>query len=262
VSHIPVTFLYFELVTDARGDIIFSMNSASKPIFPPLRRHETYITAVRAWATSSSRKFVQKLGSKFWNLQNHGLTDDMLQVFDAVGSVTIAIDHYLKGEPDAPTVGVIARTRTAIQKLLLLLLPDEELNIIPLLSPYLYEACRLAGLIYGIAVVFPIPKPYDMFRTLSQRLKFYIEKFGICESQSLEVQHVFLWMSMLGGIAALDKAERLWFVSQLVRLIGILRIDWDSAEEILESFLWLDSACGSGGRRLWAEVVGSMDSTV
>lgn len=262
MSHIPADFLYFELVTAFRGDIVFSMNSASNPIFPPLRSHETYITAVRAWATSSSRKFVQKLGSKFWNLQDHGLTDDMLQVFDAVGSLTIAIDHYLKGKPDAPTVGVIARTRTAIQKRLLLLPSDDELNIIPLLCPYLYEACRLTGLIYGIAVVFPIPKPYDMLRTLSRCLKVSIEKFEICGSKSLEVQHVFLWMLMLGGIAALDKVERLWFVSQLVRLVGILRIDWDSAEEILESFLWLDSACGSGGRLLWAEVVESMDSTV
>jgi hypothetical protein len=69
-------------------------------------------------------------------------------------------------------------------------------------------------------------------------------------------------MLMLGGIAALDKAERPWFVSQLVRLVRILRIDWDSVGEIMESFLWLESACGSGGRLLWSEVMEFIDPTV
>jgi hypothetical protein len=238
------------------------MTSASKPIFPPIEFHETYIVAVRAWATSPSRKFVQKLGTKFWNLQDYGVTDDMLQVFDAMGSLTIAIEHYINGKPDALTVGVIARTRTAIQKRLLLLPPDDELNVIPLLCPYLYEACRLTGLIFGIAVVFPIPNTYEMLRILSQRLKASIEKYDIYRSKSFEVQHIFLWMLMLGGIASLDKAERPWFVTQLARLVRILCIDWNSVEKILESFLWLESACGSGGQLLWSEVMDSIDSTV
>jgi hypothetical protein len=71
-----------------------------------------------------------------------------------------------------------------------------------------------------------------------------------------------LWILILGGIAALDKVERPWFVSQLGTLVKILEIDWDGIEEILESFLWLDSTCGSGGRLLWSEVMEYMDWTV
>jgi hypothetical protein len=190
------------------------------------------------------------------------MTDAMLQLFDAMGSLTIAIDHYLKGEPDGLTVGEIARTRTAIQKRLLLLPSDEELGIMPLSSPCLYEACRLTGLIFSIAVVFPVPKTYDLLRTLSLRLKTSIEKSEISRSTSSEVQHVLLWMLILGGIAAMDKVERPWFVSQLFSLVRILEIDWDDVEEILESFLWLESACGSGGRLLWSEVMEYIDSTV
>jgi hypothetical protein len=238
------------------------MNLASKPIFPPLQSRENYISAVRAWATSPSRKFVQKLGSKFWNLQDHGMTDTMLQLFDAMGSLTIAIDHYLKGKPDGLTLGEIARTRTGIQKRLLLLPPDEELGIMPLFSPCLYEPCRLTGLIFSIAVVYPVPKTYAMLRSLSLRLKASIEKSEISRSRSSEVQYVLLWILMLGGIAALDKAERPWFVSQLAALVRILEIDWDGVEEILESFLWLESACGSGGRLLWSEVMEYRDWTV
>ena len=262
VSPIPADFLYFESVTTSRQDILNSINTASKPIFLPLQIHETYITAVRAWATSPSRKFVQKLGSKFWNLQDHGMTDAMLQLFDAMGSLTMAIDHYLKGEPDGLTLGEIARTRTAIQKRLLLLPSDEELSVMPLFSPCLYEACRLAGLIFSIAVVFPVPKTYATLRTLSLRLKVSIEKSEIVRSRSSEVQYVLLWMLILGGVAALNKAERPWFVSQLVALVRILEIDWDGVEEIMENFLWLESACGSGGQLLWSEVMEYRDWTV
>jgi hypothetical protein len=262
VSHIPTDFLDFELVTTSREDIITSMNSASKPTFPPLRSHETYITAVRAWAISPSRKFVQNPGSKFCALKDHGMTDATLQLFDAIGSLTIAIDHYLKGEPDGLTVGEIARTRTAIQKLLLLLPQDEELSIMPLRSPCVYEACRLTGLIFGIAVVFPMPNTYAMLSTLTLRLKASIEKSEISRSRSSEVQYVLLWMLILGGIAAMDKMERPWFVSQLVALVRILEMDWDGVEEILENFLWLESACGSGGRSLWSEVMECVDSIV
>ena len=35
----------------------------------------------------------------------------------------------------------------------------------------------------------------------------------------------------------------------------ILKIGtWEEVAEIVESFLWLESACGPGGRILWAEV--------
>jgi hypothetical protein len=111
-------------------------------------------------------------------------------------------------------------------------------------------------------VVFLIPNTYDVLRTLSQRLKASTEKFEICRSKSLKVQYVLLWMLVLGGIAALDKAERPWFVSQLVKLVRALEIDWNSVEGILESFLWLESACSLGGQLLWSEVIEYIDSTV
>ena len=65
---------------------------------------------------------------------------------------------------------------------------------------------------------------------------------------------VLLWMLVLGGIAASDKPERPWFVSQLALIVRRLDItEWGSIEDTLESFLWLESACGQGGRELWDE---------
>jgi hypothetical protein len=61
-------------------------------------------------------------------------------------------------------------------------------------------------------------------------------------------------MVALGGIAALDKPERVWFASQLgglMRKQGIC--DWGDAEDRLESCIWVVSACGQGGHMLCDE---------
>ncbi len=54
---------------------------------------------------------------------------------------------------------------------------------------------------------------------------------------------------------ASDTKERDWFVRSISIVAKILKIGtWEEVKDIVESFLWLESACGSGGRILWAEV--------
>jgi hypothetical protein len=66
----------------------------------------------------------------------------------------------------------------------------------------------------------------------------------------------FLWILVLGGIAALGKPERNWYVTRLARVVKKRHLyGWDEVEEELLAFLWLDSACGPGGLRLWSEVM-------
>jgi hypothetical protein len=219
-----------------------------------LRIHETYIASVKEWATSSLYLPLQTLATAFRLLPDYGITDNMLHVFDAMGAVTMAIDHYLQGKPAGLTFGEIARTRTAIQKRLLLLPTAEELNITFSSTPNIYECCRLTAIIFSVAVVFPIPNTYDVLQNLVQRLKTAIEVSGI-ESYGDELSEVFLWILVLGGIAALDKPERPWFVSQLVVVVERLKIDRFGARDIMETFLWLDSACLPSEHQLWDEVI-------
>jgi len=246
------------------GHIVSATNSVSKPLLPLLRMYERYITDVRAWAISPPRGLVQVLASGFWHLQDHGLTDAILRVFEAMGSTTMAIDHYLQGEPDGLTEGTIARTRLATQQSLLLLPPDIELNITPVSRPCLYEGCRLTGVIFGAVVMCSIPNTYNLFKNLTQRLRSSLEDCGLedLESMSFEVQNVILWMLVLGGIAAFDNAERPWFVLQIARIVKLSDLNWDDVEEILGTFLWFESACGTGGQLLWSEVIKHVDLKV
>jgi hypothetical protein len=179
----------------------------------------------------------------------------MLQVLDSMGAYALAVISYLEGKPFSLGPGEMGRTRLAVQQTLLLLPTSEELSRIPWSSPKpnIYECCRLTALIFGVAVVYPIPNSYNVLLELVQRLKAAIELVGIV-TFGIDLYGVLLWMLVLGGIAATDKPQRPWFVSQLALVTRKLDIiDWGGIEDILESFLWLESACGHGGRELWGE---------
>jgi hypothetical protein len=181
----------------------------------------------------------------------------MLEALECMEAMAMAIDYYLKGKAGGLTLGRIVRTRTGVQKRLLLLPAAGDLNINITSSSHtnLYECCRLTAMIFGVSVIFPIPNTYDILQTLVQGLTASLEVMEI-ENHSEDCSGVLLWMLVLGGIAALGKPERPWFVSNLA-LVGMerLKLDWDGVEAILKAFLWLESACGPGARQLWDEAM-------
>jgi hypothetical protein len=230
----------------------------SKPILPPLRSYDNYIVSLKAWATTTLFPMsVSTLASAFRRLQDYGITDDMLEVLDIMGAITLAIHHYLQGKPAGLSIGQIARTRIAVERRLLLLPSVEELNPNLVFMPNLYECCRLTAMIFGVAVVFPISNNTSMLQMYVTRLKAAFENmnFTNSSSQDTNISNILLWILVLGGIAALEKPEGPWFVSQLRLLVETLKIDWNGVTEVLETFLWLDSTCGRSGRHLWTRVV-------
>jgi hypothetical protein len=186
------------------------------------------------------------------------MTDSMLEVFDSIGALTLAIDVHLQGKPFGQYLGTIHRTRSAIQHSLLMLPTQDELNATVEevgMQKNVYECCRLTALIYGVAVVYPVPNSYNVLQELVRLLQITLALLNI-ESCGSDLDGVLLWILTLGGIAALDKPERILFALQLgehVKKMGLE--DWDAAEDILEGFLWLESACGQGGRMLWDEAM-------
>jgi hypothetical protein len=83
--------------------------------------------------------------------------------------------------------------------------------------------------IFGIAVVAvvaPLPNTYDMLQIYVSRLKAVVgissllvlqRKTSNSASQKLQyhLDRFLLWVLVIGGIASLDKPERVWFVEQL-----------------------------------------------
>ena len=222
--------------------------------------HTASILNLKTWAISPPRPDIQTQASAFQSLGEYGITESMLQVLDSIGAFTLAVDYYLQGNPLGLKLIEIARTQAAVQQRLLLLPTAEELGIpssssTPKPKPNIYECCRLTALIYGVAVVLPVPNSHSVLQELVRRLTVVM---GILDIRTfgVELGGVLLWMLVLGGIAALDTPERNWFTSQLAWIVKRLdRDDWEGVEDILGSFLWLGSACGQGGRLLWSEAM-------
>jgi hypothetical protein len=243
------------------GDVVSASNSLSKPFCPLLRSSEAWLDYVETWAAAPPRPPIQELARGFLMLQKYGIGTDMVKVFNLVGAVTMAIDHYLRGEPAGLTLGAIAKTRTAAQHRILSLPLSIELQDPSDFSSHMYEACRTTALIYGIAVIFPISNAYSLLQDLARRLKASLVFFNL-ESYKPEVSGVHLWMLILGGIAASDGPERVWFVTQLeIFAIKCHTYDWAAVEEILRSLLWLESACGVAGRILWIDAMKKICNT-
>jgi hypothetical protein len=97
-------------------------------------------------------------------LQKYDIGTDMAKAFNLVGAVIMAIDHYLRGEPAGLILGATAKTRTAAQHRITSLPLSSELQDPFDFSSHIYEACHKTGLIYGIAVIFPVSNAYILLQ--------------------------------------------------------------------------------------------------
>jgi hypothetical protein len=84
----------------------------------------------------------------------------MLEVLGCMEAINTAIGHHFQGKPGRLTLVQVVRTRTSIQKRMLLLPTAKEFNIntISSLFPNLYECYRRTALIFSAAVIFPVLK--------------------------------------------------------------------------------------------------------
>lgn len=195
--------------------------------------------------------------SAFRDFQDLGITDTLLQNLELLGAYTTALDYHHQGKSGGLSLAVITRTKWALQQQLLLLPSGRELNKTPLSKVSFYECCRLTLHIFGLAVVFiDTSNAYSHLQTLVTRLKTWLGRLYVY-GYGTDSAHLLLWMLTLGGIAALGKPERPWFASRLAIVLQRLNITWEDAQEILETFLWLENACGTEGRELWFEAVKS-----
>ena len=218
--------------------------------------HRACIELVKSWAKCPNLEPRSTLASGFRHLHDYGIANELLQVLEGLGAVKLAINQYLEGGPKGFPLGQIARMRTGIQSCLLLLPSAVEISMHSVHKPNMYECTRLAAMIYGAAVIFPLPNITPVLRVYVGMLKVAIQCSFLeaITTANEDISNVYLWILILGATAALNEPERPWFISYLVVLLHTKKLAWSEVEVILESFLWLDSACGVEGRRLWNEI--------
>lgn len=238
------------LTATNRAEVRICMRSYSKAILPQLRCHEVHIASLLAWAKSMPN---MRLASAFQSFKSYGMTSEFHQAVEVVGAFAMAIEYYIERQRDGLGFATIISTRTAVQKRVLLLPRAADLIDMTASEIRLYESCRLTLHIFAMAVVKPLPNMHKALHVLVLYLKACLERFGV-DNYGAKSAKLLLWMLMIGGIAASDMiAERRWFASRLGTVVKSMDISWAETRDILEDYLWLESAFGPGGRQLWDE---------
>ncbi|OQE35236.1 hypothetical protein PENCOP_c014G00474 [Penicillium coprophilum] len=186
----------------------------------------------------------------FGRLQEIGATPQMAEAFQAVHTYI----EIIKAGPQHD-ISLLADRRNLTQHTLLCLTPASDLFFSHPTHAATYEACRLAALIFGVGVLFPIPAqntPLNKLARLIRSLLLQPSSSEIWSSPSTRL--ALIWVLTLGGIAANDAPERVWFVSTLgdvARKTGLN--SWVSIKSIIGSMLWYDAACDLAAETLWQE---------
>jgi hypothetical protein len=189
----------------------------------------------------------------FGRLQAIGATSQMAEAFQAVH----AYISIIKTNPTSVRdVSLLADQRNLTQHTLISLAPAADLHTFFSLShAATYEACRLAALIFGVGVLFPIPAQNTPLNNIARLIQGVLQQPNSSELWSAPATRIpLLWILTLGGIAANETPERAWFVSVLANIMSQTGLqNWPSLKTVLESMIWYDAACDLAAEALWFE---------
>lgn len=197
----------------------------------------------------------------FGRLQDIGVTPQMAEAFQAAFTYINIIRSSVANGYD---VSLLADQRNLTEHTLLSLLPASD---IPTAFSHptqatTYDICRLAALIFGVGVIFPIPAQNTPLKSLAQQIQSLLRRPTASAMWSSPSNRIpLIWALTLGGIAATDAPERAFFVSALdetARRSGLT--SWPDIRRALEMMLWYDVACDEAAELLWFEANSSPTS--
>jgi hypothetical protein len=147
--------------------------------------------------------------------------------------------------------------RNVIQWHIMSLLPSNQLGSAHIDFYPLYEACRLALVTFGVGITFPLPPQTTPLVSLARMLHFELLIYSKgTKNELLEVQSLYGWCLMVGGIAGKGLPERSWYASKLQQYATSRGLSsWHEIRVELKEILWLDSACELAGQILWDEAM-------
>jgi hypothetical protein len=201
--------------------------------------------------------------NNFSQLCKIGFTLELVEIFQAMKVYTSILEEYLDGSILQPDLVKFCDQRNLIQHHLMSLPSANELSGKSHQERQIYEVCRISGIIYNTAVIFPLPGLATPLPALSRISKRFLQTCDLNLYLSLpDVVDIFLWAIILGGVASTDTHEKAWFVESLKRLAAAAHLSqWYDIKQSLKRILWLDSACDRAGKQLWSEVEQGLPSS-
>ncbi|KAJ5612034.1 hypothetical protein N7510_005228 [Penicillium lagena] len=188
------------------SDILASSKILSHPKFPfcPLQGDQNHTLQSQLGFGSAD------LENGFMQLCHIGFTAQLAEVLQAAKSYISIVKRYHEGCIVQPDLRQISDQRNLVQYHLLALPSAEHLGQSFAYCSSVYEIARLAGLILGVGVIFPLPAETSPFSSLIKLLQIELQRRSIFKSSwcTPDVVRVLIWALMLGGIAAKGYPER------------------------------------------------------
>ncbi|PTU23336.1 hypothetical protein P175DRAFT_0454989 [Aspergillus ochraceoroseus IBT 24754] len=233
--------------------IINASKTLSRPYFPfsslqdgrELTLHHVLYTPIPTWSYQQG------------SLLQIPMTNEMLDVFHGLRKYVSLVQAFQDGVQPGVDRGTLCDFRNLLQWHIMSLLPASQLGHVIIPFYPMYESCRLALIIFGVGITFPLPPETAPLEKLSKMLQIELES---CDYSSLSgtpgATEIRCWCLVLGGIASTETNSRKWFVQQLRRIATAQGLStWDEVKVVLESTVWVERACDMAGSFLWDEVM-------
>jgi len=232
------------------SDILSATQHLKKPYWKFLKRSQQ-----SQWTYEVPALLRGDIGTAFAVLVPCAITEEAAGILSDMAELTAVIKCHVRGVQTIADISAFIDRRNGIQHRLMSLPAGEELRLGEVSSIRMYEVIRYAAMIYGAAVIFPLPALQGVFVKLAGRLKATLDESKF-DPAWRAYPKTLVWVLVLGGISALETAERQWYVRLLASVSSSFKVStWEDVLEGLKTHLWLESACDAGGRNLWEEVI-------
>ncbi|EPS27123.1 hypothetical protein PDE_02065 [Penicillium oxalicum 114-2] len=241
------------------ADLMNAAHTLSKPNFPmvDVQGHVSYFApSLRAFPIPFHMP--QKNGFKELLSAHPPVKEGIVDVFRRLSLYSTLLQWTCTHQPDSADFDRLADFRYVVHHTLLSL-PDERDPIDAILhladspadkciaSHELYLTCRLASHLYALHVTYPLPRSSLTRSLILPRLADKLDEIVQTRSSPL-----LLWCAAVAGIAAEGTTEEKRLTNHVRLLCHRLGVrSFESFEDILQSFAWVDVACMPGCRRLW-----------
>lgn len=183
-------------------------------------------------------------------LDGVSLDPALRRVIRELKAFTVTIENFVGGHGPFHRAEVLCDRRNLAHYKLMCIPSSRDSG-----SPAESEVCRLATIIFSIGVTFPMANEVP-FSVLVDLLQHELQKNELLGPLSIRENGdaLYLWVLVMGGIAASGRPERSWFAKELAKTMQHLQsVSWTCLKDKISSVLWLDCACDVPGADLWHE---------
>jgi len=237
-------------------DVLEAVRDLKTPRYPFIRKAKSLVDSPTARFDATSQISFSAPGCGFpvyWQQSKFQPLQDLYSVIQDMCGYSIMVSEHCQGIRFHDSLANLADRRNHIQHRVMSLPPHPSAPG-GADSGDLYEATRLAAIIYSLLVVFPISARTAPFSSLATSLRKELLALDL-SNRAHEELTLLCWILVMAGIAAIGTDERAWFIYALNNVSHSLSlVEWDDLKHILKQFLWLDATNDMDGLSLWLEI--------